>query len=144
MYRVDPAAKKTAAAWLRPGKIARLYMPEYNREKYFIVGSIKPELLLITINSIPRHANRTQNCAECQVPLRQADYPFFTHLESYANCYMIVDTLTYAVALGQLIDNPKWRVGDTAVATRRELVQALRHSEMIEPIRLRALEAGLG
>ena len=137
---IDPAALRQVAAWLTPGKVVLLDFPDAKKKKFFVVGQVYPDLLLIVINSVP--LKHPKLCAECQVGMAGGEgsaYPFFSHIESYANCYQIVDSILRETAMRQLAANPRWMKGEINPETRTKIVEAIKKSDVIEPIRLKAL-----
>jgi hypothetical protein len=143
--RVEPAIRRQIAAWLRPGRIVLLNFPEAGKPKYFVVGALKPDLTLLVVNTVAYTQGGNPTCAACQVGLTNKDYPCFTHIESYLNCYQLVETITFEDAVEQLAAKPKWMNGMPMInsATAQKIVDAVKSSDDIDEMNATEIVANL-
>ena len=130
---------------LTPGRVLYLYctLATTQKNKYLVLVALEPSPLFLVINSgIPRFIQADPRLCACQVRLRASDYDFLDH-DSYANCAEVLDDISLADIVGQLMEDVSRLKGGLTTATREKIIAAVHTAHTVSPAHKRAIETAL-
>ncbi len=118
---------------LVPGQVVYLHCDFTTppKDKYLVVACIKPEVLLLVINSsIPPFVAKRQDLCKCQVQVNVSDHPFLRH-DSYVNCAEVIRESEQPNMRRQLVKKVGRIKGKVSPIARRKILNAVRQARTL-------------
>jgi hypothetical protein len=134
--------ERQLTGWVIPGAIVYLYSPWIQKafkEKYFVVGAIQPECLLLMVNTDARDSAAIQT----QVRLCVSHYGGAITTNCFVDCNTVMTQITYNGVKQQLKNDGSRYKGKLTADDQREVVAAVIVAQDISPVHQDMIYAAL-